>query len=246
VSETATVEEIKSAWRKLTLVAHPDHGGTSALFQLTQDAYQLLSDPLSRQDFDEGHHPVENNQPPPPPPKGPSESQRSNGPQAAHSSTSQKNDAPKSDTVKRRPTRTSFAWFIVVSANLIITTHYNAIVAANETNLANGTRGSFILMTPWRDSVATLTFLRGDVWIRYASVLFLLGALVVLNLNAASRSPSWLKNHNTTARVITFVFGLAISLPLLITGAVWAFSFITTVAIITVVLGLVVAFVAAL
>ena len=147
-----------------------------------------------------------------------------------------------SHAVKRRPTHASIAWLIVASTNLIIATHYGAIVSANETNLANGTRGSFLLMTPWRDSVATLTFLRGDLWIRYASLVFLATALFEYVLKDSSRAPSWLRLHYVTVRRVTFAFGLALSVPLLITGVLWGLSIAFTLALFAVALTLVVTF----
>lgn len=38
----ASEAEIKGAWRKLTQVAHPDRGGTSPLFVLTQQEIRSL------------------------------------------------------------------------------------------------------------------------------------------------------------------------------------------------------------
>lgn len=37
---TATVEEVKKAWRQLASVHHPDHGGDGAKFNELRQAYQ--------------------------------------------------------------------------------------------------------------------------------------------------------------------------------------------------------------
>ena len=55
VERDCTNDEIRAAWRKLTLVAHPDRGGTSALFVLTQEAFELLIYPVRQCDFDQRH-----------------------------------------------------------------------------------------------------------------------------------------------------------------------------------------------
>jgi curved DNA-binding protein len=52
VSETSTKEEIKSAYRKLAAKHHPDRGGDTAQFQEIQSAYDVLSDPVKRQEYD--------------------------------------------------------------------------------------------------------------------------------------------------------------------------------------------------
>jgi DnaJ-class molecular chaperone len=52
VSNSATAEEIKQAYRKLASQHHPDKGGDTARFQEIQSAYDVLSDSQKRQDFD--------------------------------------------------------------------------------------------------------------------------------------------------------------------------------------------------
>ena len=52
VSETATPEEIKKAYRKLASQHHPDKGGDTATFQKVEEAYRVLSDPQQRQRYD--------------------------------------------------------------------------------------------------------------------------------------------------------------------------------------------------
>ena len=52
VSKTATPEEIKKAYRKLASQHHPDKGGDTAKFQEIQTAYDTLSDPTKRSEYD--------------------------------------------------------------------------------------------------------------------------------------------------------------------------------------------------
>lgn len=52
VSKTATPEEIKKAFRKLASQHHPDKGGDTKKFQEIQAAYDVLSDPAKRQQYD--------------------------------------------------------------------------------------------------------------------------------------------------------------------------------------------------
>lgn len=52
VEKTATADEIKRAYRKLASQHHPDKGGDTAMFQKVQAAYDVLSDPEKRQQYD--------------------------------------------------------------------------------------------------------------------------------------------------------------------------------------------------
>lgn len=52
VAKTATPDEIKKAYRKLASQHHPDKGGDTATFQKIQTAYDTLSDPTKRQQYD--------------------------------------------------------------------------------------------------------------------------------------------------------------------------------------------------
>lgn len=52
VNSTASQDEIKKAYRKLASQHHPDKGGDTAKFQELQTAYNTLSDPLQRQQYD--------------------------------------------------------------------------------------------------------------------------------------------------------------------------------------------------
>lgn len=48
----ATATEIRSAYRSLAKVMHPDAGGTAGTFRLLREAYETLSDPRLRADYD--------------------------------------------------------------------------------------------------------------------------------------------------------------------------------------------------
>jgi DnaJ-class molecular chaperone len=52
VTEKATAEEIKRAYRKLASQHHPDKGGDKTRFQEIQSAYDTLSNPSKRQQYD--------------------------------------------------------------------------------------------------------------------------------------------------------------------------------------------------
>ena len=52
VSRDASQEEIKKAYRKLAMTHHPDKGGNPAEFQKLNDAYEVLSNPDKRMQYD--------------------------------------------------------------------------------------------------------------------------------------------------------------------------------------------------
>ena len=52
VPKTASQDDIKRAYRKLASQHHPDKGGDTAKFQEVQTAYETLSDPVRRQQYD--------------------------------------------------------------------------------------------------------------------------------------------------------------------------------------------------
>ncbi|WP_019854183.1 J domain-containing protein [Actinopolyspora mortivallis] len=54
VARDASAAEIKSAYRSLARVMHPDAGGTAGTFRNLQEAYETLSDPDRRAAYDRG------------------------------------------------------------------------------------------------------------------------------------------------------------------------------------------------
>ena len=49
---SASEQEIKAAYRRLAFRAHPDVGGSAALFRLVEEAHSVLSDPVRRRQYD--------------------------------------------------------------------------------------------------------------------------------------------------------------------------------------------------
>lgn len=52
VTKNASQEEIKKAYRKMASVTHPDKGGSVTSFQKVEQAYRILSDHNTRQQYD--------------------------------------------------------------------------------------------------------------------------------------------------------------------------------------------------
>jgi len=52
VDKHATPEDIKKAYRRMAGIHHPDKGGDTAQFQKVQEAYETLSDPNKRAQYD--------------------------------------------------------------------------------------------------------------------------------------------------------------------------------------------------
>ena len=52
IAKNATPDEIKKAYSRLASIHHPDKGGDTAEFQKIQVAYDILSDPQKRQQYD--------------------------------------------------------------------------------------------------------------------------------------------------------------------------------------------------
>ena len=53
ISEDATEKEIKKAWRSKSQQHHPDKDGDVERFHEVQNAYEMLSNPLTREDYDQ-------------------------------------------------------------------------------------------------------------------------------------------------------------------------------------------------
>lgn len=52
VAKNATPDDIKKAYRRMAKIHHPDKGGDTAKFQEIQTAYETLSDPQKKQEYD--------------------------------------------------------------------------------------------------------------------------------------------------------------------------------------------------
>ncbi|MGA3220108.1 MAG: J domain-containing protein [Acidimicrobiales bacterium] len=52
VAPNASADEIRAAFRRLGAKVHPDRGGSNALFRSVKDAYDILSDPHRRAEYD--------------------------------------------------------------------------------------------------------------------------------------------------------------------------------------------------
>lgn len=57
LSNGATDDEIKKAYRKLAMKHHPDRGGSEEQFKDIATAYEILSDPVKKQRVDNGQDP---------------------------------------------------------------------------------------------------------------------------------------------------------------------------------------------
>jgi len=56
VNRNASQDDIKKAYRKLAMAHHPDRGGDHNKFAEINSAYDTLSDPAKRQQYDNPHH----------------------------------------------------------------------------------------------------------------------------------------------------------------------------------------------
>lgn len=56
IEKTASADDIKKAYKKLAVQNHPDKGGDEKKFQEISNAYDILSDPKKKQDYDNGNN----------------------------------------------------------------------------------------------------------------------------------------------------------------------------------------------
>jgi hypothetical protein len=56
LSPEATAEQVKSAYHRAAKRAHPDAGGSASLMGRVNEAYRVLSDPVSRREYDAHRH----------------------------------------------------------------------------------------------------------------------------------------------------------------------------------------------
>jgi curved DNA-binding protein len=52
IEKTSSTDEIKKAYRRLASIHHPDKGGSTVQFQLIEEAYRTLSDPVLKAKYD--------------------------------------------------------------------------------------------------------------------------------------------------------------------------------------------------
>lgn len=52
IERAADDQAIKKAYKKAALIHHPDKGGSDDMFQQVLEAYNTLSDPVKRADYD--------------------------------------------------------------------------------------------------------------------------------------------------------------------------------------------------
>jgi curved DNA-binding protein len=52
IARNTSPEDIKKAYKKLAMQHHPDRGGDVTIFQQVQEAYETLSDPIKKQQYD--------------------------------------------------------------------------------------------------------------------------------------------------------------------------------------------------
>lgn len=57
VKREATLEQIRHAWKEAVKRSHPDTGGSAEEFRAVQDAWECLSNPLSRRNYDRSLEP---------------------------------------------------------------------------------------------------------------------------------------------------------------------------------------------
>ena len=261
VERDCTKDEIRAAWRKLTLLAHPDRGGTSALFVLTQSAYELLIDQDRRRDFDESQSDEWRRDAAPAAPKTDSatdhssaeDSSASSSAKQTYSSTeSSRASSSAEQTYSTRPSSSkpgnnsqrkgvSVAWCLVTFCNLVVLTHYRSIVAANNSKAIQPSHGLFDIIDPSHVSSSALTYFNGNTWIPYASAGYLLFAVALyFTKGHESSQPKWMKVHRKGISRGTLAIGLLLTIPLMMTGIMWFASILLGLLIIGLIIAVVI------
>lgn len=226
VDRFATSEEIKSAYRRLSSQSHPDKGGTSALFIMVNDAYSLLSDPVSRKTYDllSG---VPTNQ---------TSAQKQEPHSAERGATNfDWTDSRSSRTESPSPNETTaqkkFQFgrrVIVISANILTANYYSSFVKYN--NPSQGFTGFF---GPVRHlNFLLLTTSRAEFWLPWLSV------SVLLTVASSSGWRHFQKNRESfdgklidRIERIAFIIGGLTPLPLIAALALTAITYAITAAL---------------
>jgi len=241
-----TNDEIRAAWRQKAPLVHPDHGGTSPLFVLTQSAYELLIDPDCRRNFDESQLNGFRRNPAPTAPWTDSATNHSSEEGKGASSSNERAHPTRPSPSKRENNSqrkgASAAWCLVTFCNLVVLAHYRAIVTANNWKVTQPSHGLFDIIAPSHVSSSALTYLNGNTWIPYASAGYLLVAVALYFAKSHENSqPKWMKIHRKEISRGTLAIGLLLTIPLIMTGIMWFTSILLGLLIIcliiTVVLG---------
>ena len=57
LASDASSQDVKDAYKRLAKRAHPDAGGSDALFRMVEQAHRVLSDPAARRAYDASRRP---------------------------------------------------------------------------------------------------------------------------------------------------------------------------------------------
>lgn len=122
VSPTASPKQVKAAYRRLVKAAHPDQGGSEALFRYVNEAWETLGDPVERARYDASRQRTESR---PSGSSGPSRS--SSGPKDSDSDASRRRSQRSSRLPPRRseqPTLGSAVFDSVLVTIILLATCY--------------------------------------------------------------------------------------------------------------------------